>query len=170
MQTWNCTQAITVDFFGSTLPLNSPLNFIHRRGQQDGTPLHRAAMGGHANVCALLLDRGTSLEAHDKHVLMLAFVTSILILPVVLQRHMSSRAAIFGHRSELFVSCDFGHGQLRATNAVLRHALTTPWLSRSAHQDQSPLHYAANHGHESVCALLLDRGASLEARNKDVFI
>ena len=93
---------------------------------QNLTPLHWAAAGGHANVCALLLDRGASLEALDKHVLYVGL------------RHKHSdpsrppasqgRAVIFGHRSELFVSCDFGNAQLRSTNEVLPHALTTPWV------------------------------------------
>ena len=49
-------------------------------------------------------------------------------------------------------------------NALLRHGLLAPCVSRSAHQGRTPLHLAALGGRETVCALLLDRGASLEAR------
>jgi len=34
--------------------------WLSRSTQQGYTPLHEAAMEGHANVCALLLDRGAS--------------------------------------------------------------------------------------------------------------
>ena len=35
-------------------------------------------------------------------------------------------------------------------------------------QDETPLHLASNGGHANVCTLLLDRGASVEARNDNV--
>ena len=53
-------------------------------------------------------------------------------------------------------------------NALLRHGLLAPCVSRSAHQGQTPLHLAALKGRETVCALLLDRGASLKAQDDDV--
>ena len=48
---------------------NNPSISFRRRGRQDGTPLHYAAMGGHESVCTLLLDRGASLEARNEDVL-----------------------------------------------------------------------------------------------------
>jgi len=53
-----------------------------------------------------------------------------------------------------------------------RSASTRTYLSLGVwvyHQDQTPLHCAASKGHANVCALLLDRGASLEALDDDVF-
>jgi len=47
-------------------------------------------------------------------------------------------------------------------HTALRHGLTSPSLSRSTRQNRTPLHFAADKGHANVCALLLDRGASLE--------
>jgi len=46
-----------------------------------------------------------------------------------------------------------------------RHGLCTLCLSWSTQQGETPLHQAAVRGHANVCAVLLDRGASLDARN-----
>ena len=53
-----------------------------------------------------------------------------------------------------------------ANNA--RHEPSTPCMPWSTLQGQSPLHLAAFRGHANVCALLLDRGASVDARTRYV--
>jgi len=63
------------------------LVLVSRFTHQGQTPLHWAALGGLVHVCALLLDRGASLEARNDHVIYLACVTSVPILHVDLQRH-----------------------------------------------------------------------------------
>jgi len=55
--------------FGALMPHSAPSNrgicLFRSPAQQVKTPLHCAADRGDADVCALLLDRGASVEARD---------------------------------------------------------------------------------------------------------
>jgi cytohesin len=130
-----------------------------------GTPLHRAAAGGHLKSVKLLLEAGAELESADEAgftPLLSAIETDRLETVEYLLAHGASRKA----------RTDLGKGPLRvaATTNALRTARFLLGRKEPVEGDtpglNTPLIEAAASGHPEMIALLLEHGASPEARDK----
>ncbi|HEX4792347.1 MAG TPA: ankyrin repeat domain-containing protein [Humisphaera sp.] len=104
------------------------------------TPLHWAAQNGRADVATFLIQHGANVEGRRK---------------VVTKARPRSSGTATGMLSRL----------LTATKRAIDAMLPPTQGFSSEESDETPLHWAAQEGHTQVAALLLDRGAELNAKN-----
>jgi ankyrin repeat protein len=139
---------------------------VNARGD-DLTPLMLAAIYGHVNVAAILLEHGANLDARDS-VLRQSPITlaaqngNVDVAKLLLRRgaDVNSRDAMDAtplHWAAL-------RGQKRATSLLLAHGAI---LNAQNVNGETPLHYAASVGHKDIISLLIARGADLNLRNKE---
>jgi ankyrin repeat protein len=130
----------------------------------DGTPLHYAAMAGHEAVARFLIDSDANIHAGNRngwtplHFAAIggsAEVARMLVAKGADVEVMSDngqtpllRAASEGNKRVIEVLLDNGAGVNTEDQGY----------------GYTPLHYAARYGHEDVVELLLDKKASIEAR------
>ncbi|GLI63521.1 hypothetical protein VaNZ11_006506 [Volvox africanus] len=118
------------------------------------TPLHYAALAGHAEVARVLLDAGASYIASSQ----------LLYYPTPVLRRLTSLTQIAG-RSGLVLGLSFGGDRGRGEDRSA--ALAVPCAPRS-----NPLHLAALRGDAAVATLVLQRfladteGLSRQARER----
>ena len=132
------------------------------------TPLHIAAHSGHAQCTALLLKRGADVEATDVDgdtPLHIAVGVNNREVVVLLLRHGASVAAVNNrgftplHFAAAVEGCEDNVGLLLDHGANIN--------AKEATTGFTPLHIAARHEHAQCAALLLKRGADVEAADVD---
>ena len=122
---------------------------IEARDDYEWTPLHVAAMGNNPEVVALLLDRGADIEARDD-------IPSQISWEAVLAKTLLGVLSL----SLVAINPDTAADRGREFGKVLYKPVS---LDIS---ENTPLHLAAWRNNPEVVALLLDRGADVEARNE----
>ena len=138
---------------------------VASRGDYKLTPLHRAAMGGHAALAAALLDHAASADARDyaggAPLHAAAAAGHADVAAVLLDRRADANARDQEAFTPLHFAARGGHQEVAAR-----------LLARGADpnaQSQlmgTPLHEAAAQGHRSVVELLLAHGGLANARSR----
>lgn len=107
-------------------------------GEELWLPLHRAALGGHAELVTILLDHGAHVDSRTRH------ATPDRARATAL--HWAAWA-----------------GRVEAATVLLDRGARTDLLD---HASLSPLHYACANGQAACAALLGERGADLARRDE----
>ncbi|MGL9761743.1 MAG: ankyrin repeat domain-containing protein [Wolbachia sp.] len=149
-----------------------------------GTPLHFAAQGGNLDIAQFLLDEGAVIESQDKDdkkPLDLAVEAGRLnVAKLLLDRGASVNAkdkndrtpldlATKGDMIEILKKAELDQGLLinaRDGNLDKVKDLIAQGANLET-KDNTPLHNACSNGHLKVVEYLIERGASLKAKNKD---
>lgn len=125
------------------------------------TPLHVAAVEGHANVCALLIENGAEISAKDRWgntALSDAYDNNKVDVVELLKRHGADDGDDDVEDLEMLHFCAVGD-----VNAV-RNALTGGAdVSYVDYDKRSALHVACSEGHAEVAEVLLLNGAPPDA-------
>ncbi|XP_033635280.1 transient receptor potential cation channel subfamily A member 1 homolog isoform X2 [Asterias rubens] len=111
---------------------------LERRDKDNFTPLLIAASNGHSATIAELLKRGGNIRAVDKH----------------------EKSAVYWAAQE---------NEVQALTVLLDHRKhkAKKLLMESDRYNNTPLHIAAEKGYIQIVKILLERGASLEAKNEE---
>ncbi|WP_341812896.1 ankyrin repeat domain-containing protein [Wolbachia endosymbiont (group A) of Cephus spinipes] len=149
-----------------------------------GTPLHFAAQGGNLDIAQFLLDEGAVIESQDKDnkkPLHLAVDANRLsVVKLLLDRgasvnvtDMNSQTplglATKGNMIEILKKAELDQGLLinaRGGNLDKVKDLIAQGANLETN-DNTALHNACSNGHLKVVEYLIDKGASLKAKNKD---
>ncbi len=127
------------------------------------TPLHHAAERGHDRLLKALLSRKATVNATDK----LRYTPLHL---AILHGHEAAAKLLLAAKSSLQAEDIEGNTPLALAAFKGRHQLVpllivTETLEKTNAKGNTPLMLAAQAGHEPVVTLLLNAGASVEARN-----
>lgn len=142
---------------------NSLLNgsLVTFRDYDRRTPLHLAAVEGHANVCALLIENGAEISAKDRWgntALSDAYDNNKIEVVELLKRHGADDGDDELEDLEMLHFCSVGD-----VNAV-RNALTGGAdVSYVDYDRRTALHVACSEGHAELAELLLLNGAPPDA-------
>eukprot|EP00178_Gracilaria_changii_P007339 TRINITY_DN233_c0_g1_i2.p1 TRINITY_DN233_c0_g1~~TRINITY_DN233_c0_g1_i2.p1 ORF type:complete len:1745 (-),score=208.95 TRINITY_DN233_c0_g1_i2:1936-7170(-) len=130
------------------------------------TPLHIAAAEGHANICALLIDRGADVNAKDRwgHTpLWDAKMNGHRDVQELLQRHNGTDNSFAMDVTSFELMQFAAKGDLEAVrDRIVAGAKAT----FQDYDRRTPLHLACSEGHVEVAELLLVNGASHSARDR----
>lgn len=135
-------------------------------GEEMWLGLHRAAELGRAEVSALLLEAGASIDSRTRfRTPMHARETALLIasrrghervVELLLTHHASTDLMDATHRSALSHAAGQGHA------AIIRRLLThRAELDPADDQQRTPLHWAIQGGHADSALALIDAGAAV---------
>jgi ankyrin repeat protein len=147
------------------------------------TLLHIAAGNGHADLCAVLLQRGCSvnvLAQYEAHALVMAASYGMYRTCVVLLDHGANpnqRICRIGPLHEAALHGKYGRGPLHEAALYGRLKVCKLLVARGAdvdlpstltakpmQKDITPLHCAAYYGNPEVCEFLIAQGADVNAR------
>jgi ankyrin repeat protein len=140
---------------------------VNARDDYESTPLMLAAIYGHANVAAFLLDHGANLNAGDSvlgwtPITLAAGNGNVEVVKLLLGRGagVNSRDKMDAtplHQAAL-------SGQRKVASLLLAHGAI---VNTQDFEGKTPLHYAASVGEADMISLLVAHGADLNLRNKE---
>lgn len=127
----------------------------------DGTALHDAAKGGHADVCALLIDAGAKLEAINKHTYtplhLASRAANSQAALLLVAKGANVRALGREQSTPLHFAAKAGHIDL------LGKLIKGASVAAKDIDGRTPLHWAAAHRQFEASVFLLEHGARLTA-------
>uniref|UniRef100_W6NCU1 Ankyrin domain containing protein n=1 Tax=Haemonchus contortus TaxID=6289 RepID=W6NCU1_HAECO len=141
----------------------------------EATTLHMAAAGGHANIVKILLENGASAEdenAHGMTALHLGakngFVSILEAFDKTLWRRCSKKTGLNAlHIAAYYGNSDFVNEMLKSVPASIRseppiynHHVVKEFATEYGF---TPLHLAAQSGHDSLVRMLLNQGVQVDA-------
>ena len=135
------------------------------RTEDGNTPLHIAALEGHAAIAQVLLDQHAQVNARGLrqetplHMAMYEGRREMAELLLANQADVNARSA--SGETPLHIAARKGHREL--VELLLTHEAD---INARDQQDQTPLHLAAAGAHAEVVKLLVEQGADLQARDK----
>jgi cytohesin len=128
------------------------------------TPLHRAAMGGHADIAAALLGRSAAVDARD-------YGGGTALHAAAAHGRSEAAAVLLGGGADPNAADEDGHTPLHFAARAGHVAAATVLLAKGADPNVrgkftgTPLHEAAEHGHVGMTELLLANGGLANARS-----
>ena len=140
---------------------------VNARDDYDLTPLMLAAIYGHANVAALLLDRGANLSAGSGGLLQSPITLAAQNGNVDVAKLLLARGADVNSRDATdatplhWVAL---RGQKKVALLLLAHGAI---VNAQDFNGETPLHLAASVAQKDIISLLIARGADLNLRNKE---
>jgi ankyrin repeat protein len=152
------------------LLLNRGADVNARSSEGNTTPLHDAARAGHAGAALALLEHGADLNALedvapslDREELLdgMGFGADFLLIGLI-QEHMPGLIEPGKGMTPLHTACRYGRTDVARVLLDNKSDPNTAVTSTGA----TALHLAAANGHEDVVALLLRRGANIDAANR----
>ncbi len=154
---------------------------VNARKKNNWTPLHSAAFTGNLEIASVLLDNGARANAeNDQGETPLHLVSrgkygshelGVGVARMLLERGVDVNAPDKDHRTALHSASYFG--DLEIARVLLDHGAKASWPSSEDDRAQTPLHlvfknsYWFQHDGLGVAKLLLERGADINARDKD---
>jgi ankyrin repeat protein len=128
-------------------------------------PLHLAAMGNHPRMAELLIDRDADIEARDRQDRTPLIVAAIYGNAAVAETLLLRRADPFAadmYRDKAIHSAVMS-GDVTTVGLLLAHGADVN--TKSGHDGEAPLAYAAGCGSVEMVMFLLEKGADINARD-----
>jgi TPR repeat protein len=145
--------------------LQADPKLVESRTEDGNTPLHLAALEGHAAVAQVLLDQHAPVNARglreETPLHMAMYEGHHDMAEVLLANRADANAPSVSGETPLHVAARKGHREL--VELLLSHSAE---VNARDHQDQTPLHLAAAAGHAEVVKALMDHDADAQARDK----
>jgi cytohesin len=144
--------------------LGSDPYLVKSREDYKLTPLHRAAMAGHADLVAALLDRSADVDARD-------YGGGAALHGAATQGQSEAAAVLLGGGADPNAVDEEGLAPLHFAARAGHEAVASLLLARGADPNVrgrftgTPLHEAAEQGHRGMVELLLARGGLANARS-----
>ncbi|XP_038068154.1 ankyrin repeat domain-containing protein 27-like [Patiria miniata] len=137
------------------------------RDDRGGTAMHVAAMYGHTDVINVLLLRGGDVNATDYHGSTPLHVACSRgqqhVVLLLLDEGASVNVEDNDGNTPLHLCCANGHEDCVKAMTYSNHAVD---VNAANCQGDTPLHLTTRWGYESLVQILLEHGASVEARNR----
>uniref|UniRef100_A0A8R1HXB3 ANK_REP_REGION domain-containing protein n=1 Tax=Caenorhabditis japonica TaxID=281687 RepID=A0A8R1HXB3_CAEJA len=141
----------------------------------EATTLHMAAAGGHANIVKILLENGANAEDENSHGMTAlhlgaknGFVAILEAFDKVLWKRCSRKTGLNAlHIAAFYGNSDFVNEMLKHVQATVRSE--PPIYNHHVNKEFSteygftPLHLAAQSGHDSLVRMLLNQGVQVDA-------
>lgn len=134
--------------------------------EEGNTPMHFAAVGGHADVVKILIEHGANVEVKSRdgftpmHSVAQGDHSKVLELLIEKGAHVDTPNTFDNGNTTLHYAACWGANE--CTKVLLKNKAT---VDAKAHDQSTPLSFAAEKGHLLIAKQLVEAGASLESKN-----
>ncbi|PIC53240.1 hypothetical protein B9Z55_003026 [Caenorhabditis nigoni] len=155
--------------------IDKPMVIQAKTKTLEATTLHMAAAGGHANIVKILLENGANAEDENSHGMTAlhlgaknGFISILEAFDKILWKRCSRKTGLNAlHIAAFYGNSDFVNEMLKHVQATVRSE--PPIYNHHVNKEFSteygftPLHLAAQSGHDSLVRMLLNQGVQVDA-------